>query len=399
MSRVDKSMVISGLAARAVVMAGLVGTAAAQPLAPGLGPFEGGPRIEVAEAIHDFGKIPPGETRQHEFVYRNLGSEPLEVKQVRTSCGCTTTGEWDRRVEPGESGRVAIKFSSGSYSGVLQRNVTLVTNDPRQPQLVLQVKAQIWAPFEVNPKTVMFQYDPDSTEGQTRVVRVTNQLDEPMAIVGVQSGHPGFAATIEAVNPGREFELSISTVPPVGRGTVSTAVTLEPADTNLAPVRVMAYAVEQRPLTVSPISLVLPAGPVRAGTRRPSVTIRNNTSQPFALSEVSINLPGVEVEVQELQANQFFTLTPVFPEGFELPVGERVQMRVKTSHQRQPEILVPVIQARQAIRPPSVPRPTPTNALVRPRASVPPPGSLARPRAPTPPPPPISTAPVAPVDR
>lgn len=398
MSRVNESMAWARLAARALALAGWVVTVVAQPLASGLGPVEGGPRIEVAEAIHDFGKVPPGETRQHEFVYRNLGSVPLEVKQVRTSCGCTTTGEWDRRVEPGESGRVTIKFSSGNYSGELQRNVTLVTNDPRQPQLVLQVKAQIWAPFEVNPKTVMFQYDPDSTEGQTRVVRVTNQLEEPMAIAGVRSDHPGFTATIEAVEPGREFELSISTVPPVGRGTVSTAVTLEPADTNLAPVRVMAYAVEQRPLTVSPISLVLPAGPVRAGTRRPSVTIRNNTSQALELSEASINLPGVEVQVQELQTNKFFTLTPVFPDGFELPVGERVQLRVKTSHERQPEILVPVIQGRQAIRPPSVPRPTPTNALVRPRSPAPPPSALVRPRSPTPPPPPIRSAPVAPVD-
>jgi hypothetical protein len=346
--------------------------AAAQLESSGLGPLEGGPSIEVAERVHDFGRLPPGDSRQHEFVYRNVGSVPLEIQQVRTSCGCTTAGEWDRRVEPGATGRVAIKFDTANYSGALQRNVTLVTNDPRQPQLVLQVKAQIWAPIEVNPKTVMFQYDSESTEGETRVVRLTSHLDEPLTFASVRSEHPGFRATLETVKPGQEFSLQISTVPPVGTGTITTTVVLEPADTNVAPVRVMAYALERQPLSISPVSLVLPAGQARPGAR-PSVTIRNNTTQPLELSDPSINLEGVEVEVKELQAGRFFTLTLQLPEGFEFPTGQRIELTVKTSQRRQPEIRVPVIQARQAIPTPRAPLPTRTGVRVQPPPAPPPP--------------------------
>ena len=354
-------------------LAGLVAVwgsqAAAQLPSSGLGPLEGGPQIAVAETVHDFGKVPPGESRQHEFVYRNAGSVPLEVTHVRTSCGCTTAGDWDRRVEPGSEGRVKVNFSTGSYSGLLQRNVTLVTNDPRQPQLVLQVKAEIWAPIDVNPKTVMFQYDSEATEGETRVVRLTSHLDEPLVFASVRSEHPGFRASLETVKPGQEFSLQISTVPPVGTGTITAAVVLEPADTNVAPVRVMTYAVERQPLTISPVSMVLPAGQIRPGTRS-SVTIRNNTAEPLVVSDASINLPGVEVEVKELQPGRFFTLTPQFPDGFALPSGQQIELTAKTSHRRQPQIRVPVIQARQAIRP--APAPVRTNVLVRP-SSVPPP--------------------------
>jgi hypothetical protein len=372
----NRTMARAKHAGLAGLMAGLAWVwgplVAAQLPSSGLGPLEGGPRIEVAEPIHDFGRLPPGDSRQHEFVYRNVGSVPLEIKQVRTSCGCTTAGEWDRQVEPGAAGRVAIKFDTANYSGALQRNVTLVTNDPRQPQLVLQVKAQIWAPIEVNPKTVMFQYDSEATEGETRVVRLTSHLDEPLAFASVRSEHPGFRATLETIKPGQEFALQISTVPPVGSGTITTAVVLEPADTNVAPVRVMAYALERQPLTISPVSLVLPSGQVRPGTR-PSVTVRNNTSQPLELSDPSINLEGVEVELRELQVGRFFTLTPHFPEGLEFPAGQQIELTVKTSNRRQPVIRVPVIQARQAVRPQVAVPPTRTNVLVRPPAAPAPP--------------------------
>jgi hypothetical protein len=173
------------------------------------------------------------------------------------------------------------------------------------------------------------------------------------------------------VKPGQEFSLQISTVPPVGTGTITAAVVLEPADTNVAPVRVMTYAVERQPLTVSPVSMVLPAGQIRPGTRS-SVTIRNNTAEPLVVSDASINLPGVEVEVKELQPGRFFTLTPQFPDGFALPAGQRIELTAKTSHRRQPQIRVPVIQARQPIRPALAPPPVRTNVLVRPPSGSPP---------------------------
>jgi hypothetical protein len=310
------------------------------------------PRIHVAEPTHDFGKVPSGEQRTHEFLVTNEGTGPLEILQVRTSCGCTTTGQWDRRIEPGATGRIPVRFDTGSFSGTLQRTVTLVTNDPRQRQVVMQVKAEIWVPVEVSPKTVMFQYDSESTEGETKIVRLLSHLDQPLQFSEVRSSHPSFALNLETVNPGREFTLQIRTVPPIGTGMITAPLLLQPADTNLAPIRITAYAIERQPLTISPASLMLPAGPARAGTR-PSVTIRNNTSQALELTDPQINVPGATVEIAELQSNRLFRLTPVFPEGFELPAGQRAELTVKSNHPRHPEIRVPVLASRPMVRTPA----------------------------------------------
>jgi hypothetical protein len=363
-----------GLAGLMIGLAWVSGPlAAAQLPSSGLGPLEGGPRIEVAEPIHDFGRLPPGDSRQHEFVYRNVGSVPLEIKQVRTSCGCTTAGEWDRQVEPGAAGRVAIKFDTANYSGALQRNVTLVTNDPRQPQLVLQVKAQIWAPIEVNPKTVMFQYDSEATEGETRVVRLTSHLDEPLAFASVRSEHPGFRATLETmkarpgIRPANQHGAAGGNRDDHHGGGLGTGGHERGAGPG--------YGL--RPGTsapdISPVSLVLPAGQVRPGTR-PSVTIRNNTSQPLELSDPSINLEGVEVEVARVAG------WPVFHPHTALSGRARVSRRPadRVDGQDQPSTAAgdPGAGDSGATGHPTAgggTAATRTNVLVRPPAAPPPP--------------------------
>jgi hypothetical protein len=366
-----------------VLLAGWLGVAwcgaAATPLDAGLTPVPppvappvsgvSAPRIQVEEPIHDFGRLTAGQKREHEFLVTNAGNAPLEISQVRTSCGCTTMGDWDRRIQPGATGRIPIRFDTANFTGSIQRTVTLVTNDPRQSQMVLQVKAHIWVPIEVSPRTVMFQYDSETTEGESREVRVASHLDEPLTFAGVRSEHPAFAVELEPVKPGREYRLRVRMVPPVGTGMITAPLVLEPSDPELDPIQVMAYAIERQPLTISPAALVLPAGPVRAGVR-PAVTIRDNTGKGIELSEPKINLPGATVELSELQTNRLYRLTPVLPEGFELVSGQRLELTVKTSHPRHREIRVPITSARPVVQSPVTRSAVPlrTNAVVNPAA-------------------------------
>jgi hypothetical protein len=117
------------------------------------------------------------------------------------------------------------------------------------------------------------------------------------------------------------------------------------------PVRVQAYAVERQPIVVSPSQLLLPTG--RAGeSLRPNLTIRSQSTNALVLTEANVNVPGVTVEMKELQPGRMFVLTPVFPPGFELPTDQRVELSVKSNHPKHPVIRVPVVQTRQVVRNP-----------------------------------------------
>jgi hypothetical protein len=83
---------------------------------------------------------------------------------------------------------------------------------------------------------------------------------------------------------------------------------------------------------------------------RPSFSIRTQSTNLLELSEASINVPGVTVEMKELQPGRLFSLTPTFPAGFELPAGQRVEVSVKTNHPKYPVIRVGVVQPRPVVR-------------------------------------------------
>src|SRR5689334_8422174 len=81
----------------------------------------GEPKIEFAEPIFDFGKVPAGPMINHVFTFTNTGDQVLEIKDVRPSCGCTTTGEWDHQVQPGKSGSIPVRFNSANYTGPIHK--------------------------------------------------------------------------------------------------------------------------------------------------------------------------------------------------------------------------------------------------------------------------------------
>src|SRR5436190_15616324 len=63
----------------------------------------GKPKIQFATPIYDFGKMKVGEPVKWEFVFTNTGTALLEITGVQPGCGCTTAGEWTRKVEPGKT--------------------------------------------------------------------------------------------------------------------------------------------------------------------------------------------------------------------------------------------------------------------------------------------------------
>src|SRR5262249_4630719 len=76
--------------------------------------------------------------------------------------------------------------------------------------------------------------------------------------------------------------------------------------------------------------------------------IRNNSTNPLAISEPSVNAKGVDVQFKEEQAGTQFGLTLTFPAGFEVRANEPVELSVKCNHPKFPLLKVPVVQAPRA---------------------------------------------------
>jgi hypothetical protein len=395
-----KTVLASTLVVVGALVFGLVANSEAQVAQPGplptvvptpppaVGGPVSGPRIQFATPSYDFGKVQGGQAVKYDYIFTNTGNQTLEVKEVRPSCGCTTTGAWQRQVEPGQTGSIPIQFNSGSYSGPIHKTISVTCNTPNQPVTVLELKGIVWKPVEVTPTYVYFSLTADTPTNDSRSVRIiNNDTNVGLNLTQAESSNPAFGAELKTIRPEKEFELVVSLKGPLSPGTLQGTINVKTSSTNLPVVSITAVAMVQQVMMASPTQLILPSGPLVSGTRL-GVTIRNNSPGNVTVSEPSFNLQGVGAQLQEVQVGRVYNVLITFPPGFEVPAGQKAELSVKTSHPQYPLVKVPLVQMP---RPTPIPQPPPAAVSTPPPVVISPPVAITnRPQSVIPPRPAIT---------
>ena len=311
-----------------------------------------GPRAQFDATTFNFGRVKSGDVVRHDFVFTNTGSATLQVLEVKPGCGCTTAGAWDRTVEPGKTGKIPLQFNSTGFGGPVSKSATVTCNDATRSNLALTISGTVWKPIDVSPSMAMFNFSADSQTNQSRVVRILSNLEEPVTISDPACANPAFRPELKEIKPGKEFELSITALPPFTNPTVYATITMKTSSSQTSNLTVTAYVVVQQPITAIPQQVVVPPGPLDKPFTS-VVSIRNTTANNLSLSDARIDYPGTEVQVKEVQPGHLFTLSTTFPAGFKLPPGKRLELTVKSDNPKVPEIKVPVFQKPKQRRSPA----------------------------------------------
>ena len=327
------------------------------------------PKIQFAETTYDFGRVDSGEAVTHDFVFTNIGTATLEITGVRPGCGCTTAGDWDRRVEPGRTGIIPLQFNSGAFSGKVSKPATVTCNDPGQSIVVIYITGTIWKPFEVTPPMAVFNVSSEAKDSEVRVVHIVNNSDEPITLSDLYCARP-FQANLKTVEPGKEFSLEITATPPFTTNSTAVPITLKTSSPKMAEIKVSAYVVIKQPVVVAPSQILLPAGPLTDPVRS-VVMIRDDGTNSLVLSDADVNIAGADVSVAETVRGRMFNLTVNFPAGLEIRPDQKAEVTVKSNHPGFPLIRVPVRQARSQPSVVSSPRQPSVHSVVPNRRVLP----------------------------
>lgn len=86
-----------------------------------------GPKIEFEKLVHDYGQIVAGANGDCEFKFKNVGTEPLVLTNVQSSCGCTTP-DWPRNpVLPGTEAVIKVRYDTQRI-GNIGKSITVYSN-------------------------------------------------------------------------------------------------------------------------------------------------------------------------------------------------------------------------------------------------------------------------------
>lgn len=90
----------------------------------------------------DFGKQPQQRSLTRTVLIKNVGKSELHISDVQPSCGCTAV-DFPRVVKPGRVGKINVKLDTGSSPGEHVKTVTIRSNDPERPSVVVDLVVNV----------------------------------------------------------------------------------------------------------------------------------------------------------------------------------------------------------------------------------------------------------------
>jgi hypothetical protein len=302
-----------------------------------------GPRITFDSNEYNFGRIGAGELVKHVFIVSNAGDQTLVISSVTPGCHCTTAGDWTHTIEPGQTGTIPIQFDSSTFHGNVTKPIRVASNDKLAPVRTITLQGTIWKAIEISPPRAFINVMPDALSNAATIVHITNHSEQPLELSNPTTASGPFKAELKTIQPGKEFELTVTAVPPLATGSVAGRISIQTSLTNRPVLDIPAVVILQPELSLTPVQQIVLRPLIKQWTTN-FITITANVSKALVLSDPEVSDQRVSVELKEIVPGRIFRLAAAFPPGYQLGPGQKAQLSVKSNNAQHPVIIVPILQ-------------------------------------------------------
>ena len=157
-----------------------------------------GPKVFVEGGeIHDFGTMDRGASGKHDFVFRNVGTDPLLVRMKDKTCTCTAAlgggKEWEKgsqqTIPPGETFTLTLSWVVKTAMREFSQSAEFETNDPRRDIIRLLVHGRAVEAIEWSSESLRIL---DVTADETAVgnVSLLSHREQELKVVSHTWGDP-----------------------------------------------------------------------------------------------------------------------------------------------------------------------------------------------------------------
>ncbi|MDP2990115.1 MAG: DUF1573 domain-containing protein [Kiritimatiellota bacterium] len=253
------------------------------------------PRLICDEPEYCFGTLSNTNDVPHTFVLANEGAVPLAIYRVQADCGCTRVRLEDKIIHPGEQTTVQVRLILKGRAGGQHKRVTIESNDPDQPRLVLSLIGKAVAEVELKPDRLYWgNLRSDAEEVKTVDIRFDESV--PGHITGAGVNSPAFAVDLETNKSGMAYRLRIRPVPPLVLGRFATNVWITTDSPRYPQISVPMQGRVVGDIYTVPDELWLASDTTQSVSRL--LMVQSSRKQNFKIVRVEPPLPGVEVTVR-----------------------------------------------------------------------------------------------------
>ncbi len=261
--------------------------------------LKGQGRLVFASKTQDTGEILDTSSAKLSFLFRNTGSGPLTITQVKPSCGCTVPELAKKTYMPGEQGTLDVVFDPKGRKGAVARSITIYTDSDHTPSESIVIRALVKPVVISEPMVLPFEAL-DKGKGATKEIKVYGRTEDFKVTRATVDDTDTFAIEIvdggEVEKDGEKLRLQIIRV--------SVKKEAKP-DNHRAQITVRTND-ERKPIytlaTVARVIGDLKTSPVRVTMGRLKVGdpfereifIRSKSSQPFTIKNAYANSVAID---------------------------------------------------------------------------------------------------------
>ena len=308
-----------------------------------------GPKLLVPEKIKDMGTVAQGEVLEVQFELVNEGNQPLEIRAVRPTCGCTVA-DFDREIAAGKSGFVKAKLDTGNFSGPISKSILIMTSDPQEPTVTVVIKAVVHPYVEVLPRALIrfnaVQHEPMVE----KITVVAAEKDPNFKVTGVESSVPYLATSVRplakdelvAGKSAQQFEIGLSLKEDAPVGPVNAVLTVETNHPKAKVVPVKVFGVVRALLHVTPSQVQFGSVAAKNEPGRNLILVNNRSGgAQVAVKSASVNDAAFDTEVVTIENGRRYQIT-VTVKSDASPGPRDAVLTLQTNDPEFPTVEVPV---------------------------------------------------------
>ncbi len=258
-------------------------------------------KLFAGDISHDFGVVPRGAQLKYTFKMTNIYKVPLEISDLRVSCGCVSAKESVKVLQPGESGAININMNGAQLTAPKSVNVYVTVSNPKYldtATLTVQAKPRVDVVF--NPGEIDFGLIHHG-QGTAKFIDVEYAATFPWTITEiVKYNNDPFELAVEPL-PNRAvkgFRIVAKVKPDAPAGIFDREVTLKTSDSGPAfSFHVLGNV--QAMLSVQPETVRLDE--VKVGEVKSQKIIVRGT-RPFRITAIEGQGDGVTAPIPDRQA-------------------------------------------------------------------------------------------------
>ena len=171
-------------------------------------------------SVQEFERTPGDGAVEAHYRFKNIGSTPVTIVRINSSCGCTVAETDKKTYQPGESGQISARFSFGNRKGLQRKVIAVGLSDGSEKQLALNVS--ILEPLTVRPGLLHWRVGENATP---KTVQLTAAKGVPLKIRSVSSSSPRVSAQLHSGTDTSDYTVTVTPVDTAEK--LSTTVMIE----------------------------------------------------------------------------------------------------------------------------------------------------------------------------